>query len=808
MKWKNIFLIIVVGTLLCTSIYSQNAPTYYGYWPSYLFFEDQASGANTMKSNCGEIDTYQYFYDAAKNYSNKKYLVDITSFFWEDNDGNNRPDIEDIKSDGSWDTNLNILDNTLKKKTGNSDLTVTQFQSLIGFAIEEPIGRGSESIDIGDDFSSSAMNYEYLKFVVKGRFCNVSASNGTSKLDDIALVYNDSSGGMNIQIMKSNIDGKGMTKLAPWITKPLPNYSINSVKFAVSGNFSNHTDGMEDLALFYQYPDHFTIQLFTSTGTGFTSNDYWTIFSSGSLDISLIKYVTSGNYDNVLGDEIAIFYRTPSNSYIYVIKPNGNITVWRNQPNSLWDINSIRGVATGNFNGIGTDEIAALYDYPASSQGRIEVFTTNSSYNGFNNYWDWMTKSYSEINFNKVKGFFSGDFNYDKNDDLALIYNGDDYCKIIKLKSVPTNSKFEDCWISKRNWVNKLSNYVNQGYMKTQGTYGDFMYFDHMPFACVGNFYENTSSDPRNWFNDYKMEQLNGTDRIDDVMLFYDHSLSDPAGEINLICDATTPLIGFSDKNQLEVVASRLQVKYPSVKRVVLYQETDTYMPSNIFPSNYDWYGVDPYPFIKKNGLADPNQYPNERIDVSVQNLLDKNPTKKVFIVGLAAEAVGVDGERYPTNTEVDYYFTKSKSNSRIIGLFWWAYKNYPGQWNGTKDNSTLRTKHTAIGNEIDLVHSLSKQVTKEPKSETVPIEFGLSQNYPNPFNPTTLIKYSILKSSFVTLNVYDVLGNEVKTLVNEFKSPGVYELTFNGENLSSGTYFYRITAGNFTETKKFILMK
>ncbi len=101
---------------------------------------------------------------------------------------------------------------------------------------------------------------------------------------------------------------------------------------------------------------------------------------------------------------------------------------------------------------------------------------------------------------------------------------------------------------------------------------------------------------------------------------------------------------------------------------------------------------------------------------------------------------------------------------------------------------------------------------------EVVPTKFELSQNYPNPFNPSTKIRFTIPASSlnpfskgegtFVSLKVYDVLGNEVATLVNEEKPAGVYEVTFDAAQLSSGIYFYRLTAGSFTETKKMTILK
>ncbi|HMN18866.1 MAG TPA: T9SS type A sorting domain-containing protein [Ignavibacteriaceae bacterium] len=98
---------------------------------------------------------------------------------------------------------------------------------------------------------------------------------------------------------------------------------------------------------------------------------------------------------------------------------------------------------------------------------------------------------------------------------------------------------------------------------------------------------------------------------------------------------------------------------------------------------------------------------------------------------------------------------------------------------------------------------------------ELPPMAFELYQNYPNPFNPTTKIKFTIPSRTeyysvpqIVTLKVYDVLGNEVATLVNEEKAAGSYEVEFNAARLSSGIYFYKLQAENFVETKKMLLVK
>jgi hypothetical protein len=89
-----------------------------------------------------------------------------------------------------------------------------------------------------------------------------------------------------------------------------------------------------------------------------------------------------------------------------------------------------------------------------------------------------------------------------------------------------------------------------------------------------------------------------------------------------------------------------------------------------------------------------------------------------------------------------------------------------------------------------------------------VPYKFSLSQNYPNPFNPSTVINYSLAASERVQITVYDLLGKEIKTLVNEVKGPGSHQVTFNASGISSGVYFYKISAGSFLDIKKMVVVK
>ncbi|AFH50630.1 5'-Nucleotidase domain protein [Ignavibacterium album JCM 16511] len=125
-----------------------------------------------------------------------------------------------------------------------------------------------------------------------------------------------------------------------------------------------------------------------------------------------------------------------------------------------------------------------------------------------------------------------------------------------------------------------------------------------------------------------------------------------------------------------------------------------------------------------------------------------------------------------------------------------------------------------AVNTNIEFDYSLSNRISDQSllaktsyqtinyKGPLVVTNYALEQNYPNPFNPSTKIKFQLPKNDFVTLKVYDILGNEVTTLVNEEKAQGRYEINFDASNLSSGVYIYKIKAGEFVSSKKMLLLK
>jgi hypothetical protein len=125
----------------------------------------------------------------------------------------------------------------------------------------------------------------------------------------------------------------------------------------------------------------------------------------------------------------------------------------------------------------------------------------------------------------------------------------------------------------------------------------------------------------------------------------------------------------------------------------------------------------------------------------------------------------------------------------------------------GTSNVNSV-TKLKLLANTAWLVYNGGFNVGVLPISSEVPASYSLSQNYPNPFNPSTSIRYELPRAGVVRLAVYDVMGREVETLVNERQAAGSYEATFDGSGFASGVYFYRLTADGYGETRKMILIR
>jgi len=130
--------------------------------------------------------------------------------------------------------------------------------------------------------------------------------------------------------------------------------------------------------------------------------------------------------------------------------------------------------------------------------------------------------------------------------------------------------------------------------------------------------------------------------------------------------------------------------------------------------------------------------------------------------------------------------------------------------WGYYTDNTSgcSMTSGASVSNRPNVCFIMIGATGMNNTSSYIPTKYSLNQNYPNPFNPVTKINYEIPKQGFVNMKIFDVLGREVKTLVNEVKGPGVYSIDFDGTELSSGVYFYRMESNGFMDIKRMILLK
>lgn len=131
------------------------------------------------------------------------------------------------------------------------------------------------------------------------------------------------------------------------------------------------------------------------------------------------------------------------------------------------------------------------------------------------------------------------------------------------------------------------------------------------------------------------------------------------------------------------------------------------------------------------------------------------------------------------------------------------------GTFNSTNIDLTYIVYFTGGGTADGVINMVKDPASSvEMESDVVPDGFALEQNFPNPFNPSTTIQFSISKQSFVTLEIYNSLGEKVDVLIAEELNAGKYKFNWNAENLTSGTYYYSITADNFRQAKKLILLR
>ncbi len=149
-------------------------------------------------------------------------------------------------------------------------------------------------------------------------------------------------------------------------------------------------------------------------------------------------------------------------------------------------------------------------------------------------------------------------------------------------------------------------------------------------------------------------------------------------------------------------------------------------------------------------------------------------------------------------------YFGTTLTNSYTSYFFSW----FTREGHQLEVNADTMNSGTVKITSLTVTYSVTTPVTAVKTVRDVPAGFALRQNYPNPFNPTTIINYQLPMTNYVSLKVYNILGQEVATLVNGEKSPGTYEVEFDGSKLSSGIYYYRLESGGNVQMKKMVMIK
>jgi len=196
---------------------------------------------------------------------------------------------------------------------------------------------------------------------------------------------------------------------------------------------------------------------------------------------------------------------------------------------------------------------------------------------------------------------------------------------------------------------------------------------------------------------------------------------------------------------------------------------------------------------------------------INYSSLIVQSPNGgEVWIVGETEEITWSDVNVY--NVKIELSEDNGSNWSTIIestpntGSYSWIVSA-----TDSSDQCLIRITNVDDGSIVDIsdgVFTIDILTGVEEIETGIPSEFNISQNYPNPFNPVTLIKYQVPETGLVSIKVYDLIGREIAVLVNEVKQPGNYQVSFNGENLASGVYFYKMTAGEFSSVRKMNLLK
>ena len=510
-------------------------------------------------------------------------------------------------------------------------------------------------------------------------------------------------------------------------------------------------------------------------------------FSSGGFDLENIKVYDRGQ---TLGTNKIVWIQSSSRNF-----SNINCSV-------------VTNMEDGQIITSGSNLSHVAIKLTSSSIPIISDNGTNSDINFLQTHGDeenTLSSDYTVqgVDVDKILGTATGDFDLDGNEDLAIMYNDNG----VKIRLVKSNDDGSITTTLSNWWTRSLtaSNIIGivSGDFNSNNTDDIALIYRYSPTAIkIYRINGNASSssalflmpitigiDPDNMI-DVIGGDFNG-DHLDDIALIFNNN-GHP--QINLIKSTATGSTTYETN----------------------WWSSTTWSPSSIIkcvPGDFNNDGQDDiavlYKYSGYSGFyvhvlyGQSTNYIFKWADhrdndtLSYSNVIDAVPGDFNYDGYDDIAIIYDDGYQ----TKVHLITSDENSNTSLSA-------GYVSNWSSL---SSINPGSIAFVNSMLVTDSYSGVPKRSNDNQTVrsiPENYHLTQNYPNPFNPTTKISYSIPQPGFVSLKVYNTLGQEVSTLVSEFKRPGNYEASFNASQLASGVYFYKIQAGTFAEVKKMLLLK
>ncbi len=276
-----------------------------------------------------------------------------------------------------------------------------------------------------------------------------------------------------------------------------------------------------------------------------------------------------------------------------------------------------------------------------------------------------------------------------------------------------------------------------------------------------------------------------------------------------LVTDTSWYLVSTAipDTNVFSVCVNSNDIIFSGYRNGFIYKSDDKGENWRESLSGFQDYTVE---FLKSSGeyvfaVLHNYNYPHQDSSIGLYTYDNGDTWLDLNLSGLGSRVNSIDlynGSVFVAGTDSDGMFLSSDFGNNWIGA------NTGLTDNVIKGIVLNPDGYLLCGTENEGIFKANLNPSGADDNEIIPVMFSLQQNYPNPFNPVTKIRFSVPYSAVVKIQVYDLLGREIRTLVNELKPPGTYETEFNAAGLASGIYFYRITGGSYSAVKKMLLLR